>query len=488
MLWDLTELIPEYMPHLQALMDKGDFLKSTREDGKIYEIELAPNITYAYPDMPQELIARNSMPASDRSYVFVRDDILKKIKPEAYTQEELVEIFDKNGKFTEEEILNAAFNSKEEFFDFLRAVKALGLKAGNREIYATYAFSGSDNWDFVTYLAGGLNGYNVIGGTQNNYFSYFDVESEKVEYMFKQEYFKTILKELTELVQEDIISSDSLIDNRAAFEEKCATGQYAVIYGGGMPDLTTLNNNAKEYGYQYRKVILNIPYNTDKYLPMKNTIGGGYSYGFLKNKISAEQLPQVLRFFDFMLTDVGQKLVQWGPKSAGLFEETEDGNRKYTNRELEDALLRGGDKQIVYDYGLQCSTWPTVPAAVNKWAPIYIYDFKPTVATMNNFFATGIFDTQEVFQGTDPSVFRFTAFIEETNTFWSARTAFETALTKIFTAKDDAEFEKLYGDMVAVAERNGLTDETLEQMNDSWVNNVNKNDMQNVYDHIKKVK
>jgi len=105
MLWDLTELIPKYMPHLKALMDKGDFLKSTREDGKIYEIELAPNITYAYPDMPQELIARNQVPASDTSYVFVRDDILKKIKPEAYTQEELVEIFSENGKFTEEEIL-----------------------------------------------------------------------------------------------------------------------------------------------------------------------------------------------------------------------------------------------------------------------------------------------------------------------------------------------------------------------------------------------
>ena len=204
MLWDLTELIPEYMPHLQALMDKGDFLKSAREDGKIYEIKLSPYITYAYPEMPQELIARTAMPSSDTSYVYVRDDILKKIKPEAYTQEELVKIFSENGKFTEEEILNGAFNSKEEFFDFLRSVKDLGLKSGNREVYATYALSGSDNWDFVTYLAGGLNGYNVIAGTQNNYFSYFDVESEKVEYMFKQEHFKAILKELTELVQEEI--------------------------------------------------------------------------------------------------------------------------------------------------------------------------------------------------------------------------------------------------------------------------------------------
>ncbi|MBQ3573447.1 MAG: hypothetical protein IJA16_02480, partial [Clostridia bacterium] len=230
------------------------------------------------------------------------------------------------------------------------------------------------------------------------------------------------------------------------------------------------------------------PYNIEKYLPMKNTIGGGYSYVFLKNKISAEQLPQVLRFFDFMLTDVGQKLVQWGPKSAGLFEETEDGGRKYTNKELEDAMLHGGDKQIIYDYGLQCATWPTVPSAVNKWQPIYVYDFEPTVASMDNFYSTGIFNPQEIFHGIDPSVYRFTAFVENTNTFWSARTAFESALTKIFTAKDDDEFEKLYSDMVALAERNGLTDETLEQMNESWLNNVNKNYMQNVYDHVKKVK
>jgi len=42
--------------------------------------------------------------------------------------------------------------------------------------------------------------------------------------------------------------------------------------------------------------------------------------------------------------------------------------------------------------------------------------------------------------------------------------------------------------MVSFAERNGLTDETLEKMNEAWKNNVNKDYMHNVYDHIKKSK
>lgn len=489
LIWDLTDLIPKYMPNLDRLMKQGDFLKSTRDDGKIYEVDLYPALTYAYPDMDPEIIARNSAPNSDTSFVYVRDDILKKLKPEAMTQDELYAIFEKNATFTEEEILNASFNSKEEFFQFLRDVKALGLKSGNREVYATYALAGSDNWDFLTCLAGVLNGFGGYGvDTGQNYFTYYDIDTEKVEYMFKQDFYKEAVKELTELIQEDIISQDSLIDNRAVYEERCNNGEYAVLYGGTVPNMKTLNENVKKNGYQYRKVIINIPFNSKKYLPLGNELGGSYKYAFLKNTISAEDLPQVLRFFDFQLTDVGQKLQAWGPRSANIWTEDENGKRTFTDKELEDASLGKAPSDRIWYYGLQATTWPIYPLAVNRWHPQHVYDFTPSVDTMNNYFSTGLFNPQKKFHGEAPTVYSFPNYVEGTKTFWDARTAFETAMTKVLTAENDEAFEKLYDEMVAIAERNGLTDATLEEINTAWVEILNKDYMQNVYDYVKSVK
>lgn len=483
LLWELSELIPKYMPNYYAITQKGEWMKSKRADGAVYEINMLAPVDYVYPDMKPEILARNEAPRTKTSYVMVRDDILKKIKPEALTQDEILEIFKKNGKFTEEEILNAAFNSKEEFYQFMRDIKALGLTAGNREVYATYAFAGSDNWDFLTVFAGGLNGFNSSGGgPMNNYFTYFDVETGKIEYMFKQDFFKEEVRELTKLIQENVICQDSIIDSRATFEEKCATGQYAILYGTTAPDINTLNQNAQ--GYKYRKVILNIPWNESKFMAMRNSMENYGGYAFLKNQISEDEIAQVLRYFDFMLTDVGQKLVQWGPKSAGLFEEKENG-RRFVNKEVEEGAVYGVANGAQLKYGLANRQWPGYPDALNKWQPIYIYDSVPNLAKLNNFFSTGVYDPIEFVQSTDVAIYTLNQYVPEALRFWDARTAYENALTKTLTAKDDAEFDALWQAMIDVAERNGLTDETLGELNTAWTTITNKEYMHNVEEYLK---
>ena len=479
MVYDLTDLIPKYMPNLNKLLEKGDFLNDSRIDGRLYEVTLSAPHEYVYPDMSPELLARNANPLSDTGFVYVRDDILKQLKPEAYTQKELEAIFEKNGTLTQDEILNAAFNSKEEFFDFLRQVKALNLKVGNREVYPTYAKTGSDNWDLMTQLLGFLNGYNMYPTGGENYFTYYDKQTGNIEYMFKQPHFKEYLKEFTTLVQEDIASQDSLIDNRATYEEKCASGQYAVLYGGGVPDITTLNKNAEQSGYQYRKVIINVPFNTEKYANVKNNLAGGTKYAILKNTVAEEDLPQILRFIDFMATDVAQKVIQWGPRSAGLFEETENG-RRYTDPELEACMLKGEANNKDLYYNLNNKAWPALPLATNRWQPIYIYDFTPSVAALNRFMSTGLYNPIEYVQGIRYDVYNLASYNEGAEKFWNARDAFEKALTKILAAGNDEEFESFYNDMVGVAERNGLTDETLAELNDLWKNDLNKDYMDNL--------
>jgi len=489
LVWELTDLIPKYMPNLHALMEKGDFMRSKRPDGKIYEIDLTPPITYAYPDMPAEVVGRLTTPQGKDSAIYVRDDILRMLKPEAYTQDEIVAKYEtNNGKFTEEEILNASINSKEEFFQFLRDIKELGVKHGNREVYPTFAYAGSDNWGLMTFLAGYLQGfYTNPGSYGSSYFTYLDAKTGKIEYMFDKPFFKEILWEFTQLVQDDVMSEDSLIDNRATFTEKCTNGEYAVLYGSEIPSLVTINDGGN--GWKYRRVALNIPFDTENFVPMRDSLTGGTRFAFMKTSISAEQLPQILRAFDFTITDVGQKLIQWGPESAGLFTEDADGNRRFKDKALEDAAVYGKSSEPLIKYGLDSKAWPGTAYGVNRWKPIYVYDFVPNIQRLNNtYYTTAAYDPMETLQGVAPNIWQFTAEIPELKKAFDARTDFEKAMTKCLTAKNKEEFEKYYKTFVDKAVRSGYTDEALEKAQQYWEETVNAPYMKYLDEYLKENK
>ena len=465
MVYELTDLIPEYMPNLTKLIEMGGetpFFKSEREDGKLYHIELSPGVQYLQPDIDPALLFRVQTPVEPIDCVYVRDDILTRLYPEAKTQNEIEELFMKNGKFTKEEILDVTFDSKEEFYDFLYEIKKLGIKEGNREVYPIYVSDAIDNWSLLALLGGSLYGYRPC-----NYFTYWDQESKQIEYMFKQPFFKDVLKDFTKLVQDDIASPDSLVDNRAAFEEKVNSGQYAVLYGQALPNQEVLNAAGKSF--KYRKVYLNIKPNKDKYLFNKAPTSSGGRYAILKSKIKEEDLPQVLRFFDFLVSDAGQKLAYWGPRSAGLFTE-ENGVRRFTDSKLEAESVYNEPNEMRTYYNLEAKAWPIYPSTQSLYQPKLVYDIKPQKSVANKYFSMGTIEIPETVASKSGNIWEFDGYgVKNVSKFWAARQSFENALTKIFIATNDQEFEALYKEMIATAERNGLTDDTLKEINDAFM-------------------
>lgn len=484
MVYDLTEYIPQYCPNIVAMASKGgenNYLKSDRSDGKRYLLPVSVSLSYAAPEIEANTMARVIAPEDPYDYVYVRDDILTTIYPEAKTQDEIEEIFVKNGRFTKEEIFDVPIETKEEFFEFLRNIKALGLKAGNYDVFPTYVADGYDNWSLLTNF-GSLYGYSMNKSNGANYFTYWDKESQKVEYMFKQPVFKEALKDWTDLVREGIASAESLIDNRATFEQKVHNGVYAVLYGATLPEQNQLNNNLTEAGkgFKYRKVYLKIPANQDKYL-FRNANVAGSNVAILKNQIKEEDLPQVLRFFDFALSDAGQKLAYWGPRSAGLFTE-EDGKRVYTDKELEANMVYDEPNDKMVYYGLANSSWPGYPfMSGSKYNPKVIYDMQPKASMAKRYFASGIVEHVETTTAIAPDIWKFDAYgIKNVQKFWQSRQTFENALKKVFIAKSDEEFEKLYKEMISLAEKNGLTASTLEEINKVYREVVNADYMSNL--------
>jgi hypothetical protein len=113
-------------------------------------------------------------------FVYIRDDVLKMLYPDARAQSDLEDLYMKNGGFTEEEIFDIPIKSNEDFVKLLYDIKALNLTDGNQKIFPTFAFAGGDN------------------------------STKRVELALKQNFFKENLKLWNQLVADDVASQESL--------------------------------------------------------------------------------------------------------------------------------------------------------------------------------------------------------------------------------------------------------------------------------------
>ena len=100
LVFELSEYLEKYCPNIVAMAKRGgdmNFLKSNREDGKIYKLPYEI-MSYAYvaPELSKEVLIQAEVPRSPYGYVYVRDDILKQIYPNAKTQQELENIYMEN--------------------------------------------------------------------------------------------------------------------------------------------------------------------------------------------------------------------------------------------------------------------------------------------------------------------------------------------------------------------------------------------------------
>jgi len=470
-LYDLTDLLPKYAPNLMKKTPKS--LSTVWDkpyislDGKVYAIP-ASIYENALPILDPSLDPQLFPVSNQMGYIYVRDDILKQLYPQAKTMQEIEALYVKNGKFTKQDILDVPIKSEADFIKLLYDIKKLGIKEGNQEVSPFFTYSGQDNWSLMTALYGVLNGSNSPGG-ENSYFTYWDKKTKKVEWGFKQPFFKELTKQMNVLLRDGIASKEALVDPYTTFQQKLNNGLYAVSYGYLVPD----NNALKKAGkpYQYRKVFLDIPFKNDQFVFPSALPDSGTRIGIFKDSVKEEDLPQVLRWLDFLVSDAGEKLWFWGPKSAGLFEE-KDGKRVYKDKELEEQMVYGKPGTKAQQYGLKLSDQSNDDRSKSdyisytgkgKYYPPNWYN-----KTINASEAVTFFDMMRVERSpsTDTLPPKFYSFltVPEADKAWKARKAFEDALTKVLVAKNDDEFEKLFAEFLTAAEKNGYTDDVKDKV------------------------
>ena len=183
--------------------------------------------------------------------------------------------------------------------------------------------SDTDNWDWMQTLPHLISDF----AQATAYFSYTDMnaksEDEVVKWAFNSEKYIEFYKLINTMVNEDIISKNSLVDNKTTFDEKYNACHYAVLYGGTRP--THPSKLATDETWSYRPVWVEMK--SDLSFQAHSGLGTVNTWGIFEDTLSDNQIDQLIHAINYLYSDVGVKNFLWGPKSAGLFTEDANGNR-----------------------------------------------------------------------------------------------------------------------------------------------------------------
>ncbi|RAP73679.1 hypothetical protein [Paenibacillus montanisoli] len=503
--YDLTDAIAQYAPHVAKRMPFDVFplieeqITAKYLDGKkIWGFpSMVGNPDGSIKQLNPEFVPPSSLNSSlGYNWVWVRDDILKMLYPNAKTQDEIDALYLKNGgKFTKEEIFDVPIKSTEDMVKFLYDVQALikekDLKENGKPVQVSYAFGGGDNWSLMTQFFNNL--YRIPAN--NNYFTYYDKASKTIKYSFQQDWFKSGISQFNKLVRDKVMDPNSLLENNATHLEKLNNGQYAVPYMYDTPDAAVLKSANKPY--RYRKLWIDAPVDFSRTIMPYGQNGINFSILVFKDKVAEEDLPQVIRFLDYMISEVGEKMYEWGPKSAGLFEE-KDGQRVFVNKDVEDAMVytnQSNGAQLSYNlFNTRISTtdgygtaWPYYPSymwGAGPLAPYNTYTRTPSAADALAYFDPGNLPGEAqsefaTYMNKGHEIWNFFGSVPEADAFWKNRDAFEKALTKTLAAKDDAQFDSMWKNFQTLAVQQGADEKSLEAMT-KYFNEVNKDFLANI--------
>ncbi len=479
-LYRLDEVVEQYAPNLYKLFGPdskvyGDSWKKQMETyGGVYSISNSANpfairdiaeIDGNYDLTQEQIISAAGIGSHDYGYFYMRDDVLKALYPQAHTVAELEEIFNKNKKFTKEEIFDVPLEKPEDFIKLLNDVNKYIKDNNLKNTYATFTHTGGDNWPVLTNMA-------KVMGYNGSYFSYWDKETKQIKYTFKEDWFKDVLKEWNKLVRADIASQEALIDTDATFKEKLNSGKYIVTLQ------QEPNEEALAGQYRYRKVYCKYTYDKDKFVAFGSDDSSMSRISFFNTRLTEQELIQAIRCIDFLASDAGQKLTYWGPKKAGLYTEDENGNLQYKDEKLKVDMLSSAVTEEKLKYNLDSAAWPTYPKVVaSKYRSNLFY---PEISKYNTIYTPAYYEKEEVVKGNSADIYgnNFLAAVDGCKSFWAARNAFESALMKVFASANDNEFEANYKTMVDLATKNGFDDDTLKEANDFYKNTYNKDYME----------
>lgn len=337
------EEMKQYMPRttqrladLGLTMDEWYAAFADPDDGKLWQIPSLPT-----PLFNEEF--RNT-PYGDiflgkAGYgVWVRDDILRMVYPDAMSEKELIETFvAKNGEMTIDEIVDIPLNNLDDMYKLLTAIKELNYQEGGKNIIPAHLqfdnTRGAMWWSLMS----------ITNLSLSNCFPLVINEKEgtEIDYQLTPEW-KNYVEFMNKGFSEGLFGSEFYTQKQEQREAKIINGEYAVVNMWAPIDANRAKSaqDGKTYGWRYYP-LFNVPVNSDfqnaavQYLPLKTEWNGK---GFNAKTITDEMMPQMLNWIDWHYSYEAAELRTWGTPDMYTGDKLE---RRFTDeyRKVEESLL-----------------------------------------------------------------------------------------------------------------------------------------------------
>ncbi len=474
-LYKLTpEMIQKVAPNLWEKTPKECWDAFTDKDGYITGIPYNIHVSYDEPFKGYTEDEINYIRETQLKYetdvtflstqcLYVRDDILKDFFPEAKTWAELEALAKEKNAPLGDLMMDVPIYSTEDLVKFMYGIQEKGYKEGNKTVYP-FGYNGGDNW-----LALSQFGSELMGYKNHNYSGTINWKTKRYELFLLSDLVKETAKLQNQMLNDEVIESESLAQPTNLYKEKAMNGQYAIVALNSFGQVGPINQELADAGktFRFRPLIMQIP-NKEEY-PAFTEKTMWMSSLALTTTMTEAQVYQYLNWIDVQYTDEWAEIASWGPKDMAdeIYTETTDENgnktRKFKDERFNRYFLENDDTALedTETLGLgdtSGSVFPVYPISVTKWNPhifnrSYIYSltgdgvfrFPPSSEHVKNVVA---YPPTQIWS----SIY---ADIPEVVEYWSAREQWESKIRIALGAKP-GEFEARWGELETTM--NGIID------------------------------
>jgi ABC-type glycerol-3-phosphate transport system substrate-binding protein len=304
------DMIKKYMPNYVARIQKygqsvDKILNANLYQGKLLSVPTQFQFS-AFPDLMTNEAAKQ--PRNDYYAIAFRDDILKKIFPNARTEKELQDLLVKQGSLSVQDIIgDIPIKNLDDLKAYLEKVKALNLKVGDKPVIpgaitASSESLGALDWSLRT-IVGFAWEYPFMMGTPPDF-------KDSVYPKLTPQY-KAYMKWWNDLYNEGLIDPEMFVMKNDQFNAKQINGEYAVINRWWYVADAEKVGKDRGYGWRYFPVFYgqldpNLFSNNVMYL----SLGG--SPVVITSSAKDADMPKILGWLDWYMSEERDSLAYWG--------------------------------------------------------------------------------------------------------------------------------------------------------------------------------
>lgn len=500
--WDLTEYT-EYIPNIMRRMPEevwDQAVVNGNEDGKIYSIPY-----YAGSMSPSKIDKDcteedklNLVPFDYKTesygYFYIREDILKSMAGTEFVDadvkdtEDIEALYKKNGKFEKDDLFDVHIKSYEEFFKFCYDV-ADTIKNNNfqdnakKSVKVISSFSGSDRdtWDLLGKFFPMLLG---APGELNSIFGYWDAVDDDVKLMLYEDFFKDLLDRWADEIDKGVITDNyGTTQTYTQVVQTMNNGGYAIVYGNLYPSGYQVTVNGETH--KYRRVYMEIPMN-EHFVQLEQAVPATNVVVLFKDTVRESDIPQILQYLDYQQSEIGEAMLSWGPRSAGLWELNAEGEKVFKDKDIEDNMVYNRAKLNDKVAALNLSNGTAEP-----YLPVFPFQYKnlgkihPAVVyersgddtfLIDSYFTSyAITPRDSALVARVPSMHRISpADLPGIDDVWGKRPQVEDALKQcLLSYSKGSAFTAMYNELVRILRQSGWTEQYFENTVSPWFKEAN---------------